>query len=150
WLRPTGRKWLARRDAPRNCRRSSVTHNARAQGDAWRSSPRRPPTVRRCENVAGRLRPLLQMLPVRNRLALHLAEIRSRHSPDNQWRLPPCGPGHGRAAAGKAAVRVASDNVFDQRVSVCGLLWDWRAEGEGIAAGFVGGEVEMVGSDCCY
>lgn len=47
-------------------------------------------------------------------------------------------------------LRVAADNGPDQRVSVCGLLRDRLAEGEGIAARFVGGEVEMVGSDCRY
>jgi hypothetical protein len=47
-------------------------------------------------------------------------------------------------------LRVTTNNGPDQRISVRGLLRDRLAEGEGIAAGFVGGEVEMVGSDCRY
>lgn len=45
---------------------------------------------------------------------------------------------------------VAADNGPDQRVPVRGLLRDRLAECERVAAGFVGGEVEMVGSDCRY
>lgn len=42
---------------------------------------------------------------------------------------------------------VAANDGSDQGVSVCRLLWDWLAEGKGITAGLVRGEVEVVGSD---
>lgn len=45
---------------------------------------------------------------------------------------------------------VATDNGLDQGIAVGGLLGDGLAESKGIAAGLVGGEVEMVSSDGSY
>jgi len=53
-----------------------------------------------------------------------------------------------RSTVASEKLQVAADNGPDQRVYVRGLLRDRLAEGEGIAGRFVGGEVEMVGSDC--
>jgi hypothetical protein len=45
---------------------------------------------------------------------------------------------------------VAADNGLDQGIAVGGLLGDGLAEGEGIAASLVGGEVEVVSRDGSY
>lgn len=48
-------------------------------------------------------------------------------------------------------LRVTANNGLQQGVTVGGLLGDGLAEGEGIAAGLGGGEVEVMGCDrsCC-